>query len=364
MTLDRRRFMQAVGASAAISLLPRGASAGFAPMPSGWRRFELTTSVEIARDGAPVDLWLPVPAVTQENWARAGQADWTTNADRAELVTDPENGARFLHAAWDAGSAPARLDLVSTADAQDRNADLSDTGAAPLSAEDRAYYTAPTALVPTDGIVKATAESIIGDATGDLEKARLIYDWIVLNTARNPETRGCGLGDVASMLEMNNLTGKCADLNTLFVGLARAAGLPARDVYGLRVAPSRFGYKSLGAGSSDVTKAQHCRAEVFLDGIGWTAVDPADVRKVMLEEPPKNLSLDDPKVADVRAGLFGAWEGNWVAYNFAHDVALPGAASGPVSFLMYPEAEIDGAPLDALDPASFAYTITAREIDI
>ena len=364
MTLDRRTFMQALSASAAISLLPRGALAGFAPMPSGWRRFELTTSVEIARDGAAVDLWVPVPAVTEENWARAGQADWTTNADRAELVTDAENGARFLHAAWDAGNAPAKLELVATAEAQDRNADLSDTGAGPLSAEDRAYYTAPTALVPTDGIVKATAKSIIGDATGDLEKARLIYDWIVLNTTRNPETRGCGLGDVASMLEMNDLTGKCADLNTLFVGLARAAGLPARDVYGLRVAPSRFGYKSLGAGSSDVTKAQHCRAEVFLDGIGWTAVDPADVRKVMLEEPPRNLSLDDPKVADVRAGLFGAWEGNWVAYNFAHDVALPGAASGPVSFLMYPEAEIDGAPLDALDPASFAYSITAREIDL
>ena len=65
--------------------------------------------------------------------------------------------------------------------------------------------------------------------------------------------------------------------------------LPARDVYGLRVAPSKFGYKSLGAGSEVVTKAQHCRAEVFLDGFGWVPVDPADVRKVVLEEPPANL---------------------------------------------------------------------------
>ena len=182
------------------------------------------------------------------------------------------------------------------------------------------------------------------------------------NTARNPETRGCGLGDVASMLAMGDLTGKCADLNALYVGLARSAGLPARDVYGLRVAPSAFGYKSLGAGAADVTKAQHCRAEVFLDGFGWIAVDPADVRKVMLEEPPGDLSLDHPKVADARAALFGSWEGNWIGYNFAHDLPLPGSSNGPVEFLMYPQAEIGGARLDPLDQDNRYYSITALEL--
>lgn len=49
------------------------------------------------------------------------------------------------------------------------------------------------------------------------------------------------------MLEPKDLGGKCADLNSLYVGLARAAGLPAGDVYGIRVAKSELGYKSLGA---------------------------------------------------------------------------------------------------------------------
>ena len=71
----------------------------------------------------------------------------------------------------------------------------------------------------------------------------------------------------ASCSRSGNLGGKCADLNALFVGLARAAGLPARDVYGLRVARSEFGYKSLGAGAEIVTKAQHCRAEVYPRGL-------------------------------------------------------------------------------------------------
>jgi transglutaminase-like putative cysteine protease len=166
------------------------------------------------------------------------------------------------------------------------------------------------------------------------------------------------------MLAAENLGGKCADINGLFVGLVRAAGLPARDLYGIRVASSRFGYKSLGVASTDVTKAQHCRADVWLEGIGWTPMDAADVRKVMLEEPPTHLSTDEPKVVAAREALIGSCEGNWVAFNCAHDVALPGASSGPVGFLMYPEAEVGGRRLDCLDPMAFRYRIEAREISI
>src|SRR5258708_14941961 len=108
------------------------------------------------------------------------------------------------------------------------------------------------------------------------------------------------------MMKTGKLKGKCADLNALYVGLARSVGLPARDLYGIRVVPSEFGFKALGAGSTNVTKAQHCRAEVWLSNSGWTPVDPADVRKVVLEEPPTNLSLADLKVMAARKALFGA----------------------------------------------------------
>jgi transglutaminase-like putative cysteine protease len=113
--------------------------------------------------------------------------------------------------------------------------------------------------------------------------AHAIYEWIVENTYRKPSTRGCGVGNIRFMLESGDLGGKCADLNALYVGLARAAGLPARDVYGIRLAKSEMGYKSLGTSSDNVTKSQHCRAQVHLSAYGWAAVDPADVRKIMLE---------------------------------------------------------------------------------
>jgi transglutaminase-like putative cysteine protease len=92
------------------------------------------------------------------------------------------------------------------------------------------YFLRPTKLMPTDGMVKAIATEITKGAKTDIEKARAIYEWIVDNTFRNPKTRGCGLGDIRFMLETKDLGGKCADLNALFVGLAPAAGLPARDV--------------------------------------------------------------------------------------------------------------------------------------
>jgi transglutaminase-like putative cysteine protease len=224
------------------------------------------------------------------------------------------------------------------------------------------YYLRATKYLPTDGIVKETAAEITKSAATDADKARAIYEWIVENTHRDPKTRGCGVGDIRFMLESKDLGGKCADLNALFVGLARAAGVPARDVYGIRAAKSELGYKSLGASSENVTKAQHCRAEVYLNAHGWVPVDPADVRKVMLEEPPGGRGPDDEMVRKARQRLFGSWEMNWMAYNFAHDVPLPGSSGRAIPFLMYPQAEIAQGRVDSLDADAFRYEITSREI--
>jgi hypothetical protein len=91
-------------------------------------------------------------------------------------------------------------------------------------------------------------------------------------------------------------------------------------------------------------------------------VDPADVRKVVLEEEEGGLSLSDARVVDVRERLFGAWEMNWLAYNTAHDLSLPGSRQVTVPFLMYPQGETDAGMLDALDPANFSYRIASREV--
>lgn len=99
-----------------------------------------------------------------------------------------------------------------------------------------------------------------------------------------------------------------------------------------------------------------------LAGFGWVPMDPADVRKVVLEEPPGNLAVGDDKVVAARKALFGAWETNWLAYNFALDVTLPGAKGGAINFLMYPQAETVAGRLDCLDADTFKYAITSKQI--
>jgi transglutaminase-like putative cysteine protease len=360
--MKRRAFLQAGAAVAAAGALPRYARAtAFDPEPGAWRKFEVTTRVEILRPAGTTRAWIPLPSVNGD-FQRVLGNEWSGNAASARRATDGKYGAQMVVAEWHEETAP-QIEVVSRIETRNRAVDFARPNPAlRLTAADARFNTAPTELIPTDGIVRRTALEIVRGEKTELGKARAIYEWIVDNTFRDPKVQGCGVGDIKAMLDTGNLGGKCADLNALYVGLARAAGLAARDMYGVRVAKSAFGYKSLGAGGPDITKAQHCRADVFVTGYGWVPVDPADVRKVVLEEPPGGLALTDPEVAAARRTLFGHWEMNWMAYNIAHDVALPGSKGPEIPFLMYPQGETARGRLDPLDPKDFRYTIGAREL--
>lgn len=363
--MNRRDFLITSGALSAAAVLPGRAGAQpakFDPQPGPWRTFETTTRVEVLKPAGVTRAWIPVPAVNDES-QKVIHNHWSGNAETAQIMQDPKYDAAMLYAEWPAAETSPAIELVSRVATRDRATDFSQRGnVEKLTAAERALYTEPTELIATDGIVRKTAREITSGARSDEEKARKLYDWIVENTFRDPKVRGCGIGDIKWMLESGNLSGKCADLNALYVGLARSIGLPARDVYGIRVARSDFGYRSLGANSENITKAQHCRAEVFLPRYGWVPVDPADVRKVVLEEKPQPTTLSDPIVPPVREKLFGAWEMNWMAYNTAHDIALPNSKGGKIGFLMYPQAQTAEGRLDSLDPDNFKYRITSREI--
>jgi transglutaminase-like putative cysteine protease/thiol-disulfide isomerase/thioredoxin len=363
--MDRRSF---ISAAATLPFATSWAGTAlaetrpFAPGAAGWRTFEITTRLEIAGAGPGYRAWIPVPAVNT-GWQESLASTWSGNMSAAALDADEVYGAKLVRANWADGETNPVIEVVSRIRTRDRAIDWTKKSPQSATPEELALALKSTEFIPTDGIVAATAKSVVAGKTTDVDKTRAIYEWVVGNTYREPTVRGCGVGDIKGMLETRNMGGKCADLNALFVGLCRASGIPARDIYGIRVAKSAFPYKELGAGSADISKAQHCRAEVYLTDFGWVAMDPADVAKVMRQETP--MWIRDPKdeiAAPVYGALFGNWEGNWMGYNVAHDLALAGSKGPKVAFLMYPQAETRGERVDSLDPDTFKYKVTAREI--
>jgi len=366
MTLSRRHLLQAGCAALSSTVLPGtvfAAERRFEPQVQGWRTFEVTTTVNVAEVKGATRIWLPVPDLNNDFQLSLGNS-WTGNATTARLVADAARGTRMLYAEFAADVAAPSLSLTSTVQTRNRAVDWSQKR---VVHEDPAVLKAnlaATELLPIDGVVLDTAKKAIQGAGSDVEKVRAIYQWVVDNAHREPTTRGCGIGDIKTMLETGNLGGKCADLNALFVGLCRSVGVPARDIYGIRVAPSAFGYKELGGNSVSLKGAQHCRAEVFLKNYGWVAMDPADVLKVMRQETPEWIkNVSNPVSAPVAKGLFGGWEGNWVGWNTAHDLTLPNFSKAQkLPFLMYPQGENASGRFDELAPDSFKYTIAAKEL--
>ena len=362
--MDRRSFLKSTAvlpAAAAVTAIPQLAL-GLSDSP--WRVFEVTTRVNVLDAEGATRVWLPATLTRDTDYIKNLGSVWNIEGGSITYIEEPKYGAAILAAGFPASAQNPAVQVTSRFATRERVVDLL---SAPRTAprEDPAALKLalqPSELIPTDGIVRDTAMEITRGQRGDVDKARAIYEWIVDNTFRDPKVKGCGWGDIKTMLETRNLGGKCGDLNGLFVGLTRAAGVPARDVYGIRVAKSNYGYLSLGANTESISKAQHCRAEFWSQAHGWVPVDPADVRKVALEEPPGNLAMNDETVRKARSRLFGSWEMNWLAYNRAHDLQLPGASGWKVPYFMYPDGQTARGRLDPLEPELFQYTITAREL--
>jgi len=295
--------------------------------------------------GQEARLWIPYPVSDPDQLI----SNISVSGDYAEaaVYSDRKYSTPMLYARWDKGVkskkavisfAVTRLEVVKK--------DFPKQEAA-WDPADYALYLAPTSYGPIDGVVKDLADKIVGDKTTVYDKAKAIYDWICVNMYRDPATKGCGNGDVCALLITPG--GKCTDIHSVFVALCRAAGVPAREIFGIRQ-----GKKEV----QDITKWQHCWAEFYLPGYGWVPVDPADVRKMMLTQ---NLKLDDQKTKDYREYFWGAWDAYRVKLAVGRDLVLNPAQQGkPLNTFGYPYAEIGGKPLDWLDPASFKYTITYR----
>lgn len=128
----------------------------------------------------------------------------------------------------------------------------------PLSADEKTHYTQATPTIQCDNerIVKL-ARKIVGKETDPLKQADLLKSYV--NRKMRP-VLGANANTALDVLE--TMAGDCTEHTLLFVALARAVGLPAREVGGVGFAKTDrpfFGW--------------HAWAQVH-DGRQWISVDP------------------------------------------------------------------------------------------
>jgi transglutaminase-like putative cysteine protease len=292
-----------------------------------------------------VRLWIPYPMSDGNQNISNVKINGTYNTE--SILREGAYGNNILYAEWRGPSQSRKLTFVFDVINKERITKDFRGKEFPLSRFELKEYL-QTGLSPaSDQKVRALAKSITKEEKVIAEKARAIYDWTADNMYRNPDVKGCGFGVVDQLLESKG--GKCVDIHSVFVALARAADIPAREILGIRIPKGREG---------DMTKAQHCWAEFFMPGYGWVVVDPADVTKIALER-----KLSGQGLKPYKEYYFGAVDENRIAYGIGRDIVLnPPQEGEKLNYFMYPYAEVDGKPLNEdLYGFNIGYRISFKE---
>jgi transglutaminase-like putative cysteine protease len=193
---------------------------------------------------------------------------------------------------------------------------------------DLTRWLGPDRLVPLDDRVQALARRIVAGKASPLEKARAVYDHVVSTMRYDKTGTGWGRGDLNFACDYRR--GNCTDFHALLIGLARAAGIPARFEIGFPL-PEKHG--------EGIVSGYHCWAEIYVEGFGWVPVDASEASK----HPEK------------REYFFGAHDENRVQLSVGRDIVLSPRQKGePLNYFIYPYVEIDSSPLSGIE-TSFTY---------
>ena len=128
-----------------------------------------------------------------------------------------------------------------------------------LLPDERKRSLASSISIPSDNPkIIALATKIVGDAPTDFEKVSRIVKWIFTNLEKTMAKNSDNALDI-----LDKKAGDCTEHTLLFVTLARALGIPSREVGGI----------AYMAGEKVPKMAWHAWAE-FHDGKQWLTADP------------------------------------------------------------------------------------------
>lgn len=270
-------------------------------------------TVKIPPEARQVLLWAPLP---KSNGHQEVSKLQVTSDYPYTFQTEKEYGNQILKMKA-AGELPESLQVkISFVVARKAYRALgeSDGNIDPISNRQIKRFLSPDRLIPIDGKIAAEARQVVRDDMSGLEKARALYDHVVSTLKYDKTGTGWGRGDALYACDARR--GNCSDFHSLFIGMARSVGIPARFVMGFPLPDGK---------TEGEIPGYHCWAEFYLDGVGWVPVDASEASK----HPEK------------RKLLFGGLDANRIEFTLGRDIRL---ASGmePLNFFIYPLARVDG----------------------
>jgi transglutaminase-like putative cysteine protease len=321
MTLRLARTVVAL----AVVLFAFSAAAPAGDEPLATRQFEVSYQVRVPAlpaGSGPLRLWIPVPQSDRYQTITALRIE---SPVKYKVGRDAEYGNQYARFDVDAQYAASGFEVLMRFQVARREHRV-ELAHAPAKAEPAgplmARYLRPDTLVPLDSTIGELSKEQTQGVTDPLQKGRKVYEYVVATMRYDKSGQGWGRGD--AIWACTAKRGNCTDFHSLFIGMMRASGVPARFEMGFPLPADK---------SEGDISGYHCWAQFYVQGFGWVPVDASEAWK-------------NPAKHDY---FFGAHDTNSVQFTIGRDIRLgPEQKGDPLNYFIYPYAEVDGKPFSQL----------------
>jgi hypothetical protein len=268
----------------------------------GQDRFEFSYEVTLPEMSDTTKMWIPIPQ--SDRFQTIELVSMEAPVSHVTLE-DKHNKNKVLHMRFSPEHSGKMVKLVYDVQRQEKQAYEDET-----SPND---YLGASLLMPIGDRFQILSDSIIGGKRkdGTIMQARALYDYIIDNM-RYMKSGIYGTGD--AVYACDALTGNCTEFHSLFISLARSAGIPSRFAVGASIPSDR---------DEGGISGYHCWAEFYAEGKWW----PVDISEAN-------------KYSALATYYFGRHPANRIEFTKGRDLVLePGPSSGPINFLAYPVME-------------------------
>jgi transglutaminase-like putative cysteine protease len=335
--LNKKNSLLMVAVSVAILVFGAAFAAPVSDPPARDLRFTYVARIPaFPAGGRTVRIWIPLPQ--SDSFQTIGDLKiesplpYTRHRDR-------EYGNEYIYVQVPAAQASAAAELRLAFQVNRRehrvSLDAHPVNAQSLGADPPGLqrFLEPDRRVPIQGLIAELSAQQTQGINDPLAKARAIYDYVIANMRYDKSGTGWGNGD--AIWACTSKRGNCTDFHSLFIGMMRAAGIPARFEIGFSLPTDQH---------DGVIPGYHCWAEFYLPQFGWIPVDASEAWK---HPDRKNY-------------FFGAHDDNRVQFTVGRDIRLePPQQGAALNYFIYPYAELDGAPFSVESNFSFRDLVSA-----